>query len=96
MREPLSKTYVADLDRVRNEGTLIEGVNAAADTDAAPGSAFTIRWDLLRQALPILLRGALTTLYVTLLTLLFGVPLGLFIALIRLSHFPPLRLVAPV
>jgi His/Glu/Gln/Arg/opine family amino acid ABC transporter permease subunit len=46
--------------------------------------------------LPLLLRGALLTLYLTGLTLLFGVPAGLLIALIRLSRFPLLVLLATI
>lgn len=60
------------------------------------GSAFALRWDLLESALPLLLRGALMTVYITLLTLLLGVPGGLLVALARLSSFRPLSLVATV
>lgn len=85
MREPLPAGYLAELDRVQGAGTPVGG-NASV---APGGSAFTIRWDLLQRALPLLLRGALMTLYITLLTLVIGVPLGLLVALLRLS---PLRL----
>lgn len=98
MLEPLPADYAANLDKVRGEGTPVadtSGENAPVGGGAA-GSAFTLRWDLLREALPILLRGAQTTLTVTLLTLLLGVPLGLLVALLRLSAFPPLRLIATV
>ncbi len=65
-----------------------------AGASAASGSALTIRWDILRESLPKLLRGAGLTLWLTLLTLLLGVPLGLLIALARMTPFAPLRVVA--
>jgi arginine/lysine/histidine/glutamine transport system substrate-binding/permease protein len=93
MLEPLPADYAANIDKVREEGTPVQNAPAG---DAASGSAFTLRWDLLREALPILLRGAQTTLTVTLLTLLLGVPLGLLVALLRLSALAPLRLIATI
>src|SRR5205807_10483163 len=58
----------------------------------ASGSALSIRWGLLRAAAPLLLRGALMTLEITALALLLGVPLGLLLALARLSGIRPLAL----
>lgn len=78
--EPLPATVAPELDRIQNQGTPL--------TETAGRSALTIRWDLLRSAGPLLLRGAVMTLWLTLLTLLLGIPLGLIIALVRLS---PLR-----
>jgi His/Glu/Gln/Arg/opine family amino acid ABC transporter permease subunit len=71
----------------------------AAALPAAPdggpgGSALSIRWELLGRALPVLLAGARLTLVLTLLTLAIGVPAGLLVALARLSHWAPLRLLA--
>ncbi|MDQ3812672.1 MAG: ABC transporter permease subunit [Armatimonadota bacterium] len=88
IREPLPASYLADLERVRGQGTPV--------TETTSGSAFTIRWTLLRSALPLLLRGALMTLYITGLGLLIGVPAGLLVALARLSALRPLSLVATV
>jgi arginine/lysine/histidine/glutamine transport system substrate-binding and permease protein len=82
--EPLPPTYLADLESVRGQGTLV--------TEGPSGSAFTIRWELLRESLPLLLQGALMTLYITGLTLLIGVPAGLLLALARISSFRPLSL----
>lgn len=88
IREPLPATTIADLDRIRGQGTPV--------TETASGSAFTIRWELLRSALPLLLRGALMTLYITGLAILIGIPVGLLVALARISPFRPLSLVATV
>jgi His/Glu/Gln/Arg/opine family amino acid ABC transporter permease subunit len=64
----------------------------AANRSEAPPALF--RLPLLAQVWPILLRGAWWTLRLTLLSLVFGTPLGLLAALGRLSHFRPLSLAA--
>jgi His/Glu/Gln/Arg/opine family amino acid ABC transporter permease subunit len=53
-----------------------------------PAALFRI--ELLERVWPILAVGAWWTLRLTLLALLFGIPLGLLVALGRLSHFPPM------
>jgi His/Glu/Gln/Arg/opine family amino acid ABC transporter permease subunit len=83
MREPLPPGTVAELEKVRGQGTPV--------TTRAAGSAVAIRWGLLREALPLLLRGALWTLALTALAVLIGVPAGLAVALLRLSPIAPLR-----
>jgi His/Glu/Gln/Arg/opine family amino acid ABC transporter permease subunit len=83
IREELPATTLPELDKVRSQGT--------PASESAAGSAFTIRWDLLRSALPLLLHGAVMTLWITFLGFLIGVPLGLVVALSRIS---PLRLVS--
>jgi His/Glu/Gln/Arg/opine family amino acid ABC transporter permease subunit len=88
IEEPYPAHWTEELDRLRGEGTTV-GTRAT-------GSAFTIRWELLRVSLPYLLRGAGTTLYLAAVALLIGVPCGLLIALVRLSRFPPLVLLATV
>jgi His/Glu/Gln/Arg/opine family amino acid ABC transporter permease subunit len=88
MGEPLPGGTLAALDRVQGEGTPV--------TTGAAGSAFSIRWGLLREALPLLLRGALWTLALTGLAILIGVPAGLLVALCRLSSIAPLRWAAIV
>ncbi|MBV9866118.1 MAG: ABC transporter permease subunit [Abitibacteriaceae bacterium] len=88
IREPLPPTYLAGLDKVQSQGTQHEVTGT--------GSAFSIRWDLLRSTWPLLLRGALMTLWITFLGLLLGVPLGLIVALSRLSTLRPLSLLATV
>jgi His/Glu/Gln/Arg/opine family amino acid ABC transporter permease subunit len=100
IREPATTHLIAGLDDVRGVGTAVPAATAAAAPPApsagkaAGGSAFTIRWGLLRASLPRLLEGARLTLYLTFLTLLLGVPAGLLVALARLSAFAPLRLAA--
>lgn len=110
MQTPLPLSDVAKLAAAAGEGTPIPaeiaarvaaGATEAADADGAPdlaapptGSSLAIRPDVLRTALPVLLRGAVVTLELTTLTLLIGVPLGLLIALARISGFALLRLPA--
>lgn len=89
IREPLPPNTLTELDKIQDQGTPVK-------TDKATGSAFTIRWSLLRSALPLLLRGALMTLNLTFFTLLLGIPFGLLVALARLSGFRPLQLVSIV
>lgn len=72
------------------------GVSPSPDTGGGSGSALAIRWDLLADALPYLVRGALVTLELTALTLLIGIPAGLLVALLRLSGVKFLRLFATV
>ena len=79
----------------RRKGEEEKGQSANGDTNtqySTPNtSALSIRWDLLREAGPQLLRGAEITLEITVLTLLFGVFGGLVVALLRLSPIAPLR-----
>ncbi len=92
IREPLPASYLPELDQVRGQGTLSDDAvktGAASGNDSAVGSAFSIRFDLLRSAWPLLLRGAVLTLEISFLSLILGVPLGLVVALGRLS---PLRI----
>jgi arginine/lysine/histidine/glutamine transport system substrate-binding/permease protein len=104
MLEPLTTATIGELDRTKNAGTPVpeelmrsaKGAERPSGEGQVTGSAFTIRWDLLRQALPQLLRGAQLTLWVTLLTLLIGAPAGLLIAILRLSSIALLKLIATV
>jgi His/Glu/Gln/Arg/opine family amino acid ABC transporter permease subunit len=82
--EPLPAGSIDELHRIRAEGT---SMGAASKT----GSAFSIRWDVLGKTVPLMARGARMTLLLTLLTLVFGTPLGLIFALMRLSSVRPLR-----
>lgn len=88
IREPLPSSVLPGLDKARGQGTPIE--------EKANGTALTIRWELLRSVLPLLLRGALMTLWITFLGLLIGVPLGLVIALARLSSLRLVSMLATV
>ncbi len=89
-------------DRIVQAGLTAAVPSAAGSGDAVPtasgggGSALAIRWDLLADALPYLARGALVTLELTALTLLIGIPAGLLVAMLRLSHLKPVRTVATV
>jgi His/Glu/Gln/Arg/opine family amino acid ABC transporter permease subunit len=105
MHEPVTTAMIAKLYAVRDAGTAIPpeiAASVAKPAGAAPagtaravgGSAFTIRPDILKAALPALLMGARLTIVLTVCTLLIGVPFGLLIALARLSGFGPLRAVA--
>src|SRR5579884_82173 len=93
MEEPATPALLSELTRVRNEGSSVEALRKAAPRS---GSALRLDWGLMREALPQLLAGARMTLAVTFLALILGVPLGLLIALARLSGLPPLKLVATV
>jgi His/Glu/Gln/Arg/opine family amino acid ABC transporter permease subunit len=88
IREPLPPTYLTTLEHMRDQGTPL--------AEKANGSALTIRWSLLRDTWPLLLRGALMTLWITFLGLLLGIPGGLLAALARLSAWRPLSLLATV
>ena len=109
MREPLPLADLGQLALAANEGTPIPaeiaraalaepGDTSAAATDpasAAP-SALAFRGAVLRDALPTLLKGARLTITLTGLTLVLGVPLGLLVALARLSPFRLLSVPATV
>ena len=96
IREPLPANYLAGLDKVRAQGTSLPKLATGAAPDSATGSAFSIRWSLLRSVLPLLLRGAVMTLWISFLGLLIGIPLGLFIALGRISALRPLSIAATI
>jgi len=104
IHEPVTTDLLAGLDKVKGAGTtsaekLSYNPAAGAAASAPPSSsvsALTIRWGLLREALPRLLYGAGVTLQLTFLTLLFGVAAGLLVALCRISSIVPLRAIATV
>jgi His/Glu/Gln/Arg/opine family amino acid ABC transporter permease subunit len=88
IREPLPQGNLVILEQMRNQGTPL--------AEKANGSALTIRWDVLRSTLPLLLRGAKMTLWITFLGLVLGLPAGLLIALARLSSLRPLSLLSTI
>ena len=101
MHKPFALASVAKLEAVKGDGTpipaelLTTATKVVASSEAPTrGTAFTIRPELLVQSLPLLLKGALLTLELTLITLVLGVPLGLGIALVRLGRVAPLRTLA--
>ena len=102
--EPVTSTLIGDLDRVKNAGTDVsmltpKGVApklANGSKSVAPDSAFSIRWEQLWKAMPLLLRGAQLTLWVTLLTMIIGAPCGLIIALLRISTVKVFKFFATV
>lgn len=59
---------------------------ATTQRERQPGT-----WDLLRVVAPSLAKAAITTVELTLLALLFGLPLGLLVALGRVTRFPLAR-----
>ena len=98
IREPLTTKILGGLERVGTAGSVVPeyreaGAVAAMAKPVAPPttSALSIRWDILQEALPKLLVGARVTLWLTLLTLVIGIPLGLLVALSRISRFGALR-----
>ena len=78
-------------DAIGNRQSKIENEDPSTLNPQPSTSALAIRWDLLRDAWPQLLRGAEITLEITVLTLLFGATGGLIVALMRLSPFVPVR-----
>ncbi len=94
-QEPATLGFLSDLHQARSEGTPVPEYKpttaVAGPGDAAPaGDTMGNSWGVVVAALPQLGRAALTTLEITLISLAIGIPLGLLIALARLSHFPPL------
>lgn len=88
--EPLTTATIGELDRVKNAGSPVPVATIAAATKpvvqpAVTGTAFTFRWDILPEAIPVLLRGAELTLILTFLSVVFGITGGLLIALARIS-----------
>jgi His/Glu/Gln/Arg/opine family amino acid ABC transporter permease subunit len=103
IEEPVTTHLLAELDRVQDQGTAVPKMGRSLGKTTGPsskpvatGSAFTIRWPILRAAFPWLLRGARMTLYLTFMALLLGIPAGLLIALARISSLKPLSIVAAV
>jgi His/Glu/Gln/Arg/opine family amino acid ABC transporter permease subunit len=97
IREPLSMKILGGLERVGSAGSVVpeyrEAGTVVSEKTVAPPttSSLSIRWDILREAMPKLLIGARVTLWLTLLTLVIGIPLGLMVALARISRFGALR-----
>lgn len=100
-KEPLTTSIVAELENRKGQGSPVKEIPLEnfAKIERAPnmgGSAFTFRWDLVREALPQMLKGALLTIELTLLSLIFGIPSGLIFALMRISKAKPLKAIATV
>lgn len=95
--EPLTTDIVGELDAAKHAGSPVPEAkedataHAVGATRQVSGSAFTFRWDLLQDATPVLLRGALLTLELTFLSLFFGIVGGLILALMRVSPVTVLR-----
>jgi His/Glu/Gln/Arg/opine family amino acid ABC transporter permease subunit len=107
IHEPLTTGILADLDKNRGAGTataaevdrasqqsLTAAPTASGGKPADNSPHFTIDFGLIRAALPDLLRGAKLTLVLTALALLIGIPLGLAVALARISPVVPLVWIA--
>lgn len=98
--DPWTPALVAELEKVKDQGSPVADLPPAGSAAAAlasgankPSSSFSIRWDVVRDSLPLLLRGAVTTLELTALGLIFGIPAGLLLALMRIG---PLRFLRPI
>lgn len=94
--EPLTAQIVGELEARKTEGSPVAEVplDAIKQVKSSPhvgGSAFSFQWDVLRPAIPQLLKGAELTLILTFLSLLFGTPAGLLLALCRISHLRILK-----
>lgn len=95
--ERLSPAILAGLERVKAAGTPVAPRAAGAGlrpTASAGETRPAEPGDVVARGLPLLVSGAMLTLRLTALALLLGIPLGLAIALARLSALPPLRLAA--
>jgi arginine/lysine/histidine/glutamine transport system substrate-binding/permease protein len=95
-QEPLTTALVAELDHVKDQGSPVPPVKALPSgaipaSKPVSGSAFTFRWDLLREAFPLLMQGARLTLILTAFSLVLGVSGGLILALARISPLIILR-----
>jgi len=96
IQEPYTTAIVGELDQVKDQGSPVPKIKEdapAPTTPSAPvtGSAFTFRWDLLPEAIPVLLKGARLTLMLTALSLAFGIVGGLILALARVAPVPVFR-----
>ncbi|RYG27379.1 transporter substrate-binding domain-containing protein, partial [bacterium] len=95
--DSFTSATVAEMEAQKDQGSRVPEVKEApkgappARTNQDVGT-FAFRGDLFRSALPILVQGAVLTLELTALSLVFGVAAGLFIALARLS---PVKLFRP-
>ena len=94
-QEPYTTAIVAELDNVKDQGSQVPALNAAKKAEApqaAPtGTAFTFQWKLFGDSIPFLAKGAVLTLELTALSLVFGVAGGLALALLRISPIAALR-----
>lgn len=110
IHEPLTTGILADLDKNRGVGTATaEEIDRGQTQSAAPEPSapkegksfdntprFTFDFSLLGAAMPDFLRGAKLTLQLTVLALVFGIPLGLALALMRISPAVPLNWIAKI
>lgn len=92
--EPFTPELQKELEAQKGEGSSLTG--AAANGPAGPNGGFVFRFDVLRDAMPRLLQGAVLTLELTAVSLFFGVLGGLGLALLRLSPARALRPLAVV
>jgi His/Glu/Gln/Arg/opine family amino acid ABC transporter permease subunit len=97
-QEPYTTALVAEFDAQKSAGSPVKEAEDVSKKPVPPvsadnqgGSSFSFRGDLLAKAMPLLLRGAVLTLQITALSLVFGVVGGLLLALLRLSPIKALR-----
>ena len=89
--ESFTPALAKELEAQKSEGSVLTGPSVASSS-----AGFVFRFDVLRAALPRLLQGAVLTLELTALSLVFGVAGGLGLALMRLSPVKFLRPFATV
>lgn len=102
--DPVTTGLIAELDAVKDQGTPTPALNRSIKANgkgrAAEEQGGRIRvafnFGVLKSTLPYLWKGAQLTLWLTLLALVIGIPSGLIVALLRVSHLPLLRQVAMV
>lgn len=100
-QEPFTPATVAELEAHKGDGSKIDYVLPDKDNltglksqgSGPKGSSFVFRWDLLKEAMPKLIKGAGMTIALTVLSLIFGVTGGLVLALARLA---PMKLFRPL
>jgi His/Glu/Gln/Arg/opine family amino acid ABC transporter permease subunit len=83
------------LKRLEEKGEIAK-LRAKWFGEQAAGGGRQSTWQLVRIILPQLAKAAVTTVELTALAILFGLPLGLFIALLRLQRIKPLAWLASV
>ncbi len=103
IEEPLPLSTLAGLDKVKDNGTSLTEVQATglspsstsplSSTNAAASPISRLSFGDILQPL---LRGAILTLELTFYTLLFGIPAGLLVALMRMSPLKPISWLASI
>lgn len=99
IEERLPLSTLAGLEKVKGDGSPVSEIGS--DNQVAPPALGAVPSPLssrltVSEILKPLVRGASLTLQLTFYTLLFGVPVGLIVALMRMSVIKPISLIASV